>query len=91
MLDRNGRITYSAAVSYHVPIRILVTYWRKRRKLSRAELALLVGISRPAVVQWETGVTTPSDSNLQALCDALGVTRSQFFAAEQRLSVPKAG
>lgn len=46
---------------------------RKEKGLSQAEVAKLLGISRPAYVQYETGKTTPSQ-RINDLCIIFGVT-----------------
>lgn len=52
---------------------------REARKLSINKLAKLVGVSRPAVTQWEQGRTAPTHENVQALASALGVSVSEIY------------
>lgn len=51
---------------------------REERRLSRPELAALVGVGRGAVNDWENAETLPSLLNLGPLCDALGVDADLF-------------
>ena len=44
----------------------------------------MVGVSRPAVIQWETGKTSPTDSNVRAVAAALGLDMVAFYSAERR-------
>lgn len=62
----------------------LIRHWREIRGLSRTELARMVGVSRPAVIQWETGKTSPTDSNVRAVAAALGLDMVAFYSAERR-------
>lgn len=46
---------------------------REARKLTPSELAKLMGVSRQAVGQWESGETRPKGKNLEDLANKLGV------------------
>lgn len=46
---------------------------RKARGLSQAKLAVLVGVSRPAVTQWENDDNEPDTANLIAVAEQLDV------------------
>lgn len=59
---------------------------RKAKKLSQAELAKKVDLSRSAVAQWETGECSPSASALVALSRALGVTVDALLDSRARAS-----
>lgn len=47
---------------------------RQARDLTASSLARMVGISRAAVAQWESGETEPSSRNLRKVAEAVGVT-----------------
>jgi transcriptional regulator with XRE-family HTH domain len=51
---------------------------REERRLTRPELAELVGVGRGAVSDWENAATLPSLLNLGPLCDALAVDADLF-------------
>jgi transcriptional regulator with XRE-family HTH domain len=57
----------------------MVGAWRKSRAWSHADLAERVGVSRPAVAQWESGRTSPSESNIRALARVFGVSVADFY------------
>lgn len=54
---------------------------RLAAKISQAELAHRLGLTRSAILNWETGRTRPDISNLPALCQALNLPVSDFFTA----------
>jgi repressor LexA len=65
---------------------------REKAGLSQRELADLAGTSQKAISFWEMGKRDPTLSNLQKLCDALGVKCDVFFAAtEAAPEQPKRG
>lgn len=47
---------------------------RKKRGLSQAKLAEMVGVEQPTIQRWEKGKREPDLENLISLADALGVT-----------------
>lgn len=47
---------------------------RKRRGLTQADFARLVGVTRPTVISWERGITVPVLYTLRRLAAVLGVT-----------------
>ena len=47
---------------------------RKKRGLSQAKLAELVGVEQPTIQRWEKGKREPSLNDLTTLADALGTT-----------------
>ena len=85
-LDRFERIAYSRSVSEPSNTGRLIAYWRGLRGISRATLAEMIGVTRPAVIQWETGKTAPTDANVRAVASAFGLDMAAFYAAERRLS-----
>jgi transcriptional regulator with XRE-family HTH domain len=61
-----------------------IARWREWRGLSQVELAARVRehdgrCSPSALAQWELDQTAPTQRNEQALCDALEITRAQFW------------
>lgn len=53
---------------------------RKARKLTQAQVAGAVGVSKPTVWAWEQGRARPVDARLDALAGVLGVDRSALLA-----------
>lgn len=47
---------------------------RKRRGLTQADFARMIGVTRPTVISWERGVTVPVLYTLRRLSETLGVT-----------------
>lgn len=52
---------------------------RKARGLTLAQVAQLLGVSKPTVWAWERGKAHPVESRLEALAEALGVTREELL------------
>ena len=52
---------------------------RKRVGLSQADLAKKMGISQPAVAQWENGVSRPNISLLSKLAEVLECTVDELL------------
>lgn len=61
---------------------------RKRKGMSQAEVAKLLGISRPAYVQYETGKTTPSQ-RINDLCAIFSVTADYILGNDFATSKPR--
>jgi transcriptional regulator with XRE-family HTH domain len=69
-----------------------IVCWREHRGLTQAELAEAVvkhrkargehkaTCSPSAVAQWELNQTSPTQPNMQAICDAFEITLAQFWA-----------
>ena len=55
---------------------------RKDKKLTQEQLAEKLNISVNAVSKWERGLNLPDYSNIQPLCDILGISLNDFFAGE---------
>lgn len=53
---------------------------RLARKLSQEELARLVGVTKGAVSQWESGKGAPARKNQKALASALGINPAELEA-----------
>lgn len=53
---------------------------RNNKELTGYELEKLTGISQSIISRYETGVIEPPISSLKLICDALGISLSEFFA-----------
>ena len=53
---------------------------RKERGLTLAQVAGQLGVSKPTVWAWERGRARPIEERIDALAEALGVTRSELMA-----------
>ena len=56
---------------------------RKSRGMSQADLALRVGVSQPAIANWESGVHDPRRLTLAKLADAHGFISNMSLGYEQ--------
>jgi transcriptional regulator with XRE-family HTH domain len=61
--------------------------WRKRRGLSQAQLAEIVGVEQPTIQRWERGTRMPDLESLDALAKALGVTPGTLLDGDALMSV----
>ena len=52
---------------------------RKLRRVTQAELAAAVGVSRNTVSSWENGVTEPNLTALKTISDYLDVSLDDLF------------
>ena len=53
---------------------------RKERGLTLAQVAGQLGVSKPTVWAWERGRARPIEERVDALAEALGVTRGELMA-----------
>ncbi|MDE6398087.1 MAG: helix-turn-helix domain-containing protein [Clostridiales bacterium] len=60
---------------------------RLERNLSVYRLAELSGLTQSTLANTFSRGTVPSVNNLQAICEAMGVTLAQFFAEEETAQV----
>lgn len=60
---------------------------RKRRGLSQAKLAEMVGVEQPTIQRWESGKRLPDLDSLQTLANALGVTPGSLLDGDALVSV----
>jgi transcriptional regulator with XRE-family HTH domain len=60
---------------------------RKKRQLSQAQLAELIGVEQPTVQRWESGKRVPDLDNLQALARALGTTPGAILDGDSVVSI----
>ena len=57
---------------------------RQARGLSQARVAEDVGVSKPAVCKWETGVSVPRTELLPLLARVLDCSIDELFGGEQK-------
>ena len=60
----------------------LVRY-RNKRRLTQEELAKRVGVSQPAIAQYESGTATPKLYVTEKLANALGTTIEQLLKGDE--------
>jgi transcriptional regulator with XRE-family HTH domain len=60
---------------------------RKRRGLSQAKLAEIIGVEQPTVQRWESGNRMPDLESLDALAKALGVTPGSLLDGDALVSI----
>lgn len=63
--------------------KIIVRNARLKKNLSQMRLAELIGVNKQTISQYERGVRFPTKENLNALCDALGVSSDYLLGREQ--------
>ena len=56
---------------------------RKERGFTLAQVAAQLGVSKPTVWAWERGRARPIDERIDALAEALGVTRNELMATAE--------
>lgn len=60
-----------------------IRWARKQKNMNQSELARRIGVSQPAVANWETGTHDPRRIMLTRIADALG-TQTEWLAAGDR-------
>src|ERR1044072_6001186 len=60
---------------------------RKKRGLSQAKLAELLGVEQPTIQRWESGKRVPDLESLQSLARTLGVTAGTLLDGDALVSV----
>lgn len=53
--------------------------WRKAKNLTQRDIADACDVGVPAVSQWETGKSTPSQAHLAAAVARMGLTMARFY------------
>lgn len=48
--------------------------YRKKNKLSQAELGTMLGLTQGAISQWENGGASPNVETIKAMADIFGIT-----------------
>lgn len=61
------------------PVGRMISEWLTARRMSQRELARAVGVTPGAVWSWIASATYPSFPRFERVCDALGVSRAEFF------------
>ncbi|MDR3279292.1 MAG: helix-turn-helix domain-containing protein, partial [Synergistaceae bacterium] len=54
-------------------------FFRKHQNITQSHLAELLGIHEMTVRRWESGEREPRASDIQKLCEVLGVTESELL------------
>lgn len=62
-----------------------IATWRESKGLTPRELADAIGVTPPAIYQWEDGTTTPSLAHLERLVEVLGVTMERFYGRTPKI------
>lgn len=60
---------------------------RKKRGLSQAKLAEIIGVEQPTIQRWESGKRMPDLDSLEALAKALGVTPGSLLDGDALVSI----
>lgn len=60
-----------------------VTYYRTQKGWSEYQLAEKSGLTQSTISSWYRKNMVPSILSLEKICNAVGVTLSQFFATEE--------
>ena len=58
--------------------------WRMARGVAIPELAERIGVTAPAIHQWESGTTEPTVANVVRAIDALGLSPQKFWGSMPR-------
>jgi transcriptional regulator with XRE-family HTH domain len=64
-----------------------LVHLRKKRGLSQAQLAEIVGVEQPTIQRWERGTRMPDLESLDLLAKALGVTPGTLLDGDTLMSV----
>jgi len=62
----------------------IIRKYRIKKGLNQPQLAKLVGVSKNAIPNWETGRARPDTNYIPVLCDILGISISTFFGSPTR-------
>lgn len=59
-----------------------ITYYRKQKNWSEYQLAERAGLTQSTISSWYRRNLVPSIPSLEKICNAFGITLSQFFSTE---------
>ncbi len=59
-----------------------ITYYRKQKNWSEYQLAEYSGLTQSTISSWYRKNMIPTIPSLEKICDAFGITLSQFFSTE---------
>lgn len=59
-----------------------ITYYRNQKNWSEYQLAEHSGLTQSTISSWYRKNMIPTIPSLEKICDAFGITLSQFFSAE---------
>lgn len=59
-----------------------ITYYRKQKNWSEYQLAEHSGLTQSTISSWYRKNMIPTIPSLEKICDAFGITLSQFFSTE---------
>ena len=68
-------------LNHNMELGTRIVTWLRLRGMTQRKLAKLVGVSGGAVTSWVKGETSPTQKNLLAIADALGLSLAEFFGA----------
>lgn len=78
--SRAGAVAAAKPVDNSESFGLRLQRLRKGRKLTQAQVAEAVGVSKPTVWAWEQGRARPVETRLDALAKVLGVDRAALLA-----------
>lgn len=59
-----------------------ITYYRKQKNWSEYQLAERAGLTQSTISSWYRRNLVPTIPSLEKICNAFGITLSQFFSME---------
>jgi len=58
--------------------------YRIKKGLNQPQLAMMLGVTKNAIPNWEAGRTRPDTNYIPAICEVLGISISTFFGSPTR-------
>lgn len=82
--DKSNNINVINNIGGEFMIDILerITYYRKQKNWSEYQLAERAGLTQSTISSWYRRNLVPSIPSLEKICNAFGITLSQFFSTE---------